>query len=80
MNITNFIKVYDGVFSDDFCNEMTKRTDSDELESVNYSKDPGDSYNCNALIQSNKTVKFYDGHKHGTIENISVYMFKKIER
>jgi hypothetical protein len=79
MNITKFIKVYQEVFTEDFCKTMTRRTDSNELESVEYSKNPNDNYNCNAIIQSNKTVKFYDGHPKGTVENISLFMFKRID-
>ncbi len=80
MDITNFIKIYDNVFPEDFCKTMVERTDSDELASIIHSKDPTDHYNCNALIQSNKTVKFYDGLQNGLIENISVSMFKQIDR
>lgn len=72
--------MYDGVFSEEFCDILAKKTDHGGLESVDYSKNPDDKYNCNAAIQSNKTVRFYDGVENGDIENISYFVFKHIDK
>lgn len=80
MELTKLIRVYDHVFEEDFCKSLSEKVQSVDLNQIVYSKNPGDTYNCHAAIQSNLTTKFYDGIQNGDVENTNIFVFRQVER